>query len=109
VDKTKVAEYEGAVISGSELQKAADDALAEILNDPACWSELHRHGLDEKALQGSRFLVEQEPGMDPVTVTTLILIAATGQLTAEGIKALWGMVFHRIRKRKGDDALGEER
>jgi hypothetical protein len=109
MDKTEVTTYEGAAIPGSELQDAADDAMAEILKDPACRTELRRYGLDEEALQGVRFSVEQEPGIEPGAVITMIQIAAAGQLTAEGIKALWGMVLHRIRKRKGDDALGEER
>jgi hypothetical protein len=109
MDKVQVAAYKGAAVSGSELQGAVDDALAEIIEDPASHGELAGYGLDEKALRAVKLSVEQEPGIDPVSVVTLIFIASAGQLSAEGIKSLWGKVAQRVRKRKGADALGEER
>ena len=109
MDMTKVATYEGAAIPGSEIQDAADDAMSEILGDPACRAELLRYGLDEEELRGFKFTVEQEPGIVPGVILIAILYPAAGQLTADGVKALWGMTLRRIKKKKGGDALGEER
>jgi hypothetical protein len=108
MDKVQVAAYEGATISGGELQDAVNDALAAITEDDASHDELAGYGLDEKILGTVELSVEQEPGIDPASVATLIFIASAGQLSAEGIKALWGNVAERVRKRKGADALGEE-
>lgn len=108
MDRIKVATYTRAAIPGSEIQEAVDTAMAEILRDPASRAELLRYGLDEETLRGIRFSVEQAPGIQPTDVETLIFIAAAGQLTAESVKAVWGMVFRRVRNRKGDDALEEE-
>lgn len=107
--KVQVATYEDSAISGAELQGAVDDALAGIIEDDADHGELAGYGLDEKALRTVELSVEQEPGIDPASVVTLIFIASAGQLSAEGIKALWGKVAQRVKKRKGADALGEER
>jgi hypothetical protein len=109
MDMTEVATYEGAAIPGSELQDAADDAMAEILGDPACRAELRRYGLDEEALRGFKFTVEQEPGVVPGVIIIAILYPAAGQLAADGVKALWGMALGRVKKKKGGDALGKER
>jgi hypothetical protein len=109
VDKVQVAAFEGAAISGGELQDAVDDVLAEIIEDPASRGELAVYGLDENELRAVKLSVEQEPGIDPASVVTLIFIASAGQLSAEGIKALWEKVAQRVRKRKGADALGEKR
>lgn len=109
MEMTKLATYEGAAIPGSEIQDAADDAITEILGDPASRAELRQYGLDEKALRGFKFTVEQEPGIVPGVILIAILYPGAGQLAADGVEALWKMTLRRIKKKKGGDALGEER
>lgn len=108
MDKTEVARYAQAAIPRSELQEAADAAVVEVLADPVSRRELSRYELEEENFRSIRFLVEQKPGVDPGSVITVILIAAAGQLTGDGIKALWEATLQRIRKHKGRDSLDKQ-
>jgi hypothetical protein len=108
MDRVEVARFVGPQVPGSEVQEAADKAMADILKDSDLLDELSQSGLDKETLLGVKFSVEQRPGIDPASAILIIALAASGQLTANSIQALWGAVLRRIRKSKGHDALGKE-
>jgi hypothetical protein len=104
-----VARYAQGAIPGSELQEAINAALADISADPTNMAELAPYGIDEQVLRSTKLTVEQTPGVVPAAIVVGILIATGGELSADGIKALWGVVLRRVKKRKGQDAVGEEK
>lgn len=108
MDRVEVARFAGPQVPGAEVQEAADKAMADILRDPALLDELSQSGLNKEILLQVKFSVEQQPGIDPASAILLIVLGASGQLTANSIQALWGAVLRRIRKSKGHDALGTE-
>lgn len=104
----ELGKYAQGAISGDELQEAMNAAMREVLADPTALDELARYGVDVENLRDGKFLVEQKPGIGPAAVILAIGIAAAGELTADGVKALWRLVLRRVRTRKGGDAVGEE-
>ena len=107
MEMVEVARFRGPAVSGSELQKAVEAAMAQLAEDPAARAELAESGLDETSMRETVIHVEQQPGLDPASVVVTILVSASSQLAANAVQALWEDVMRRVRKRKGFDAFGE--
>jgi hypothetical protein len=100
-----IATFGQGALTGSQLQRAIDEAQADVVADGA---ELRRLGVDPEAAAALRFRVEESAGVDPGSVALAIAIGAASALTADGIKALLKLVLDRVRGKKGDDAVGAE-
>jgi hypothetical protein len=95
-------------IPGAELNDALNEAVAEIAKDPSEVNALADLGVSRDALSGVQFRVDPTAGFVAETIILAIAIDAAGELTVDGIKALWRMVNRRVKKKKGDDAIGDE-
>jgi hypothetical protein len=100
-----IATFEQGALTGSQLQRAIDEAHAALIADE---EELHRLGLDPEAAASVRFRVEEGAGVDAGSVTLAIAIGAASTLLADAVKAMLKTVLDRVRKDKGDDAVGAE-
>jgi hypothetical protein len=76
---------------------AADDA------------ELSQLGLSKAELLTVHFEVKEEGGFVAEGILLAIAVGAGGNVAADAAKALWNRVLKRVRKTRGDDAVGPEK
>lgn len=104
-----VGRYRQGALTGRALKQAITDAQEDLASDAAALSEL---GITADQVRGVRFEVEEQSGIDPLTILITILIGvATNVGTDAGThvaKKTWSAVLDKLRKRKGEDAVGEE-
>ncbi|WP_425003115.1 hypothetical protein [Mycolicibacterium sp. S3B2] len=108
-DSNVVGRYGQGALPGRAVQQAIEEAQQELASDAAALSEL---GITEEQVRGLRFEVEEQSGIDPATILITILVGVVTNIGTDVgthvAKKTWSAVLDRLRKRNGEDALGDE-
>jgi hypothetical protein len=100
--------FKGGSASADRIQKVADEAVAELRHQHSEASKRARAaGLDASELDGAEVSVcEEEQDVDPGTTILITIAINAGSNVA--IKLWNDVIWPRVQKRIGDDALGDE-
>lgn len=102
---SRVAVYEQGAMVGSDLQNALNSAMLELAADPLALEQI---GLNTDAAQSLHFTVDEEAGVVPAAIFLLILVPTASQLAADAIEAAFKAALERVRKKHGDDVVGNK-
>jgi len=98
--------YRQGALPGRSLQSAIDEAMEAIASDDA---ELSRVGLSKEEFLTVHFEVQEEGGFVAEGILLAIAVGAGSNIASDVAEALWSKVLKRVRRRRGDDAVGPEK
>src|SRR5262249_15687752 len=100
--ETLTSTYHQGTLTAEQLQTEIDYALTEILAEDGTVL-----GISQDDTASVRIKVEGEGGFDPGTVLLTIALWVVAGMTEEAGSILLKKVLGKVRKRCGDDALGD--
>jgi hypothetical protein len=104
--------YDQGALTGEALQYAINEARDALESDS---TELNELDLTSDDVRNLRFEVEEEAGFDPEAIRLAVEWSADAiaggavyEVSRYTAIRVWSAILRRIKKRHGEDAVGEE-